>query len=317
MGNIADAKSGNWVDRYAPPITRPYLRLARADRPIGTWLLLLPCLWSLALGALAWRQTGLTVSGGELAKLAALFVVGSFVMRAAGCTYNDIVDKDFDALVTRTGKRPIPAGDVTVQQAWMFLAALCLVGLAVLLQLSDMAVYLGAGSLALIALYPFMKRITWWPQAFLGLTFNWGALMGYAAITGTLGLEAIVLYLGAICWTIGYDTIYAHQDKADDDLIGLKSTALYFGENTKRWLVLFYSLAGIGITLSGALAGAGPGAGPWALFYILMAVAGAHLAWQVWVLDIGNAQKCLKLFGSNRDFGFLVLVAFLAGLMPL
>ncbi|MHA7871784.1 MAG: 4-hydroxybenzoate octaprenyltransferase, partial [Hyphococcus sp.] len=203
-----DAVPGNWVAR-APARVRPYLRLARADRPIGPWLLFIPCLWGLALaaatGAVDWR----------LAYYPFLFAAGSFAMRAAGCAYNDIVDRDFDAKVARTALRPIPAGEISVKQAWGFLALLCLAGLGVLLQFNRYSILLGVASLGLVAAYPFMKRVTYWPQAWLGLTFNWGALMGYAVMTGRLAPEALALYAAGVFWTLGYDTIYAHQDKED------------------------------------------------------------------------------------------------------
>src|SRR6202045_3144694 len=223
---VADA-TGNWVDSHAPRWSRPYLRLSRLDRPIGAWLLLMPCWWSAALAA------GVTGNLGQLPLNIALFFVGAFVMRGAGCTWNDITDRDLDALVKRTRSRPIPAGQVSVPQALAFLVVQALVGLAVLLQFNRFAVATGIASLLIVAVYPFMKRITWWPQIVLGLAFSWGALMGFAVTLGRIDATALLLYLGSIAWVIGYDTIYAHQDADDDALIGIKSTALLFGARTQ------------------------------------------------------------------------------------
>ena len=285
-----------------PAAAQPYLRLARADRPIGTWLLFIPCLWGLALAA-AVLETGHGEVGWELAWFAALFGVGAFVMRGAGCAYNDIVDRDFDARVKRTALRPIPSGQITLRQAWLFLIALCLIGLAVLLQFNRFTIFIGLASLALVAIYPFMKRVTYWPQAWLGLTFNWGALVGFAAAAGGLGLEAAAVYSAGVFWTLGYDTIYAHQDKEDDALIGVKSTALKFGAATKNWLWAFYGLVLAGFAGAGALSGAG------AIYYIALLPAAAHFVWQIRTLDINNAHNCLKRFKSNRDAGLLLLLA--------
>ncbi|MEN6543504.1 4-hydroxybenzoate octaprenyltransferase [Parvibaculum sp.] len=290
---VADAPAENWVDRWAPAPLRPYARLARLDRPIGTWLLLLPCWWSIALAA----------GGLPDFRLLVLFAAGAIVMRGAGCTFNDIVDRDFDGRVERTRSRPIPSGAVSVKQAWAFLVLQCLIGLAVLLALSPLAILLGISSLAIVAAYPFMKRITYWPQFVLGLAFNWGALMGYAAATDHLALAPVLLYLGSIAWTIGYDTIYAHQDKDDDALIGVKSTALRFGAATHRWMWMFYgamSITLVAVGISGAL-------GP--IYFAGIALAVAHLVWQIRSLDIDDSGRCLKLFRSNRDFGLIVFAA--------
>jgi 4-hydroxybenzoate polyprenyltransferase len=291
---VPDAPQGNWVDRLAPPSWKPYLRLARFDRPIGAWLLLFPAWWSQALA-----EVSLGRPYPNLWYLA-LFCLGAFVMRGAGCTYNDIVDRDYDARVARTAARPIPSGQVTVTQAWLFLAMLCAAGLLVLVQFNWFTIMLGASSLLLIAIYPFMKRITFWPQAVLGLTFKWGALVGWAATTGSLSLAAIVLYAGSVLWTVGYDTIYAHQDTEDDALLGLKSTALRFGAATPRWLVLFYTGA---VVLWGA---AGILAGAHAAFAVALALAAAQMAWQVVTLDTSNAGNCLARFKSNRLIGWLL-----------
>src|SRR5579863_1367455 len=234
-GSVADATC-NWVDTLAPAWSRPYLRLARLDRPIGSWLLLLPCWWSAALAS------GLAHDLSRLPLVIALFFIGAFAMRGAGCTWNDITDRDLDAKVERTKSRPIPAGQVSVPQALVFLVAQALIGLAVLLQFNRFAVATGIASLAIVAIYPFMKRVTWWPQVVLGLAFSWGALMGFAVILGRIDHAALWLYAGSIAWVIGYDTIYAHQDTEDDALIGIKSTALLFGARTRPALVAFYGL---------------------------------------------------------------------------
>src|SRR6202163_4397139 len=246
----ADA-TGNWVDTRAPQWSRPYLRLSRLDRPIGSWLLLMPCWWSAALAAAVARDLK------PLPLTIALFFVGAFVMRGAGCTWNDITDRDLDARVERTRSRPIPAGQVSVTQALVFLVAQALIGFAVLMQFNRFAVWTGIASLLIVAVYPFMKRITWWPQIVLGLAFSWGALMGFAVTLGRIDATALLLYAGSIAWVIGYDTIYAHQDAEDDALIGIKSTALLFGARTKPALMVFYALAVVLIGVAMGLAGAG------------------------------------------------------------
>lgn len=294
----ADAIEGSWVYRHAPMQVRPYLKLARLDRPVGTWLLLWPCLWSMALAYDG--QSPMIVLN-----LAILFAVGALAMRGAGCTYNDIVDQDIDASVERTKTRPIPAGEVSVTQAWMFLAFQCLVGLLVLLQLNLFAIWLGVASLGLVACYPFMKRITGWPQAWLGLTFNWGGLMGWAAMRGSLDWPAFAIYFGGVFWTLGYDTIYAHQDKEDDALVGIGSSALSLGEKTKPALMIFYSLFFIALIVAGSLANM-----PY-IYYALLAPAGLHLSAQIWRLDINEPKICLDIFRSNTGFGGLVVIALL------
>lgn len=291
---VIDAPRGNWVDSYAPAPWRPYLRLARADRPIGTWLLLLPCWWSLALASLADGQAF------PNPWYLLLFAVGAFVMRAAGCAYNDIVDRDFDAQVARTKSRPIPSGQVNPRQALAFVIILGFTGLAVLLQFNSFTVWLGAASLGLVLIYPFMKRITNWPQFVLGLAFNWGALVGWSSYAGDLALPALVLFVGSVAWTIGYDTIYAHQDKEDDLMLGLKSTALHFGPATRRWVAGLYTVALLAWTISVAMAGAH------AVTYVALAVVAAHFAWQVASLDITDADNCLTRFRSNRDAGLIL-----------
>jgi 4-hydroxybenzoate polyprenyltransferase len=299
FGRVADS-TGNWVDRAAPAWSRPYLRLARLDRPIGSWLLLIPCWWSAGLAAIAVRDPG--PSPWHLL----LFFIGAFAMRGAGCTWNDIVDRDLDGRVERTRSRPIPSGQVSTAQAAAFLVAQAVVGLAVLLQFNRFAIGAGIASLGIVVVYPFMKRITYWPQIVLGLAFSWGALMGWAAAFGRLDAPALVLYAGTISWVIGYDTIYAHQDREDDALIGIKSTALLFGPRTKPMLALFYGLAVGLIGLSGLLAGAG------AAFAIGLAALAGHLAWQILRLDIDDPDQCLRLFKSNRDAGLILFAGMLA-----
>ncbi len=296
---VADA-TGNWVDTLAPPWSRPYLRLARLDRPIGSWLLLIPCWWSAALAA------GVSHNLSRLPLVVALFFVGAFAMRGAGCTWNDITDRDLDAKVERTRSRPIPAGQVSVPQALTFLIVQALIGLAVLLQFNRFAVATGIASLAIVAAYPFMKRITWWPQVVLGLAFSWGALMGFAVILGRIDATAIVLYAGSIAWVIGYDTIYAHQDAEDDALIGVKSTARLFGAHTHQALIVFYALAVVLIGVALKLAGAGYPA------WIGLAAFAAHLVWQIRRLKIGDPALCLRIFKSNRDAGLLLFAGLLA-----
>ncbi|MFL4981657.1 MAG: 4-hydroxybenzoate octaprenyltransferase, partial [Xanthobacteraceae bacterium] len=248
-GRVADS-TGNWVDRVAPVRVRPYLRLARLDRPIGSWLLLMPCWWSAGLAAV--RAQAIPDPWHVL-----LFFIGAFAMRGAGCTWNDIVDRDIDAGVERTRSRPIPSGQVTVKEAMVFMGLQALIGLMVLLQFNRFTIAVGIASLAVVAVYPFMKRITYWPQIVLGLAFSWGALMGWPALFGRLDWPALVLYAGAIAWVIGYDTIYAHQDREDDALIGLKSTAILFGARTKPMLAVFYAAAVILIGVAGFAAGGG------------------------------------------------------------
>ena len=296
---IADAEN-DWVDKWAPEYTRPYLRLARIDRPIGIWLLLWPCWWSSALVALS-----LQIPHPNPWHLI-YFAIGATAMRAAGCTYNDIVDRDIDGKVERTRLRPIPSGQVSVKQAAIFLALLCLIGLCVLLQFNRFTILLGTASLIPVAIYPFMKRFISWPQAVLGIAFNWGALLGWTAMTGGLSLPAILLYLGAVAWTIGYDTIYAHQDKEDDAVLGLKSTALTFGDKTIPYLYLFYAITWLAIFTAGMLSGA------YIIFATFMALAAMQLIWQITTLKTDDGANCLTRFRSNRLFGLIVFVAIVA-----
>ena len=299
--DASDIPARSWIDRLAPPPARPWMRLARFDRPIGAWLLLLPCWWSLALAtsaqpAPAWPSPWFFL----------LFAVGAVVMRGAGCTWNDITDRDFDARVARTANRPIPSGAVSVRGALVFLAALLLAGLAVLFAFNDYAIVVGVASLALVFPYPFMKRITWWPQAWLGLTFNWGALVGWTAVAGSLSAPALWLYAAGFFWTLGYDTIYAHQDKEDDALIGVKSTALRLGAHTRPFLFLFY---GVAVAL---LAGAGWSAGLAWPYYAGLAAGTAQLAWQAAGVDTGDPRDCLAKFKSNKWFGLILLAGIVA-----
>ncbi len=305
---VADS-AGNWVDRLAPSSWRPYLRLSRADRPIGTWLLLLPCWWAVGLAMIADRP-----------RLVDLWIVvvcsiGAVVMRGAGCTWNDITDRDFDGAVARTRSRPLPSGQVTTLGALAWLAAQCLVGLALLLTLNAAAIWLGVASLALVAVYPFAKRFTWWPQVFLGLAFNWGALLAFVAHGGRLHPAAILLYAAGICWTLFYDTIYAHQDAEDDALIGVKSTARLFGDDSPRWLAGF--AGGAVVLLAAAAASAGPD-GLLARLFVTAGVAGfaIHLAWQLRLFDPADGGGLLRLFRSNRDAGLIVALSLaVAGLV--
>jgi 4-hydroxybenzoate polyprenyltransferase len=294
-GRVADS-TGNWVDNRAPAWARPYLRLARLDRPIGSWLLLLPCWWSAGLAAVAAHEA---VNVWHLL----LFFIGAFAMRGAGCTWNDIVDRNLDAMVERTRSRPIPSGQVSVRAAAAFLVLQALVGLAVLLQFNWFTVLVGFASLVVVAIYPFMKRITYWPQIVLGLAFSWGALTGWPATFGRLDWPAYLLYAGAIAWVIGYDTIYAHQDREDDALFGIKSTALLFGPRTKPMLAVFYTLAIVLLGTAGSIAGAGP------IFALGLLGFAAHLAWQVWRLDVDDPELCLRVFKSNRDAGLILFAA--------
>ena len=298
-GTVADAPRGNWVDRYAPSSLRPYLQLARADRPIGGWLLMWPCWWSAALAAI---HTGQPYP--NLWHLG-LFLIGAHVMRGAGCVWNDFLDRKIDAEVERTRSRPLPSGRVSAKAALGFMVALALTGLVVLLQFNAFSIGLGIASLGVVAVYPLMKRITSWPQAVLGLAFGWGALMGWAAAFGRLDLPALLLYAGTILWIIGYDTIYAHQDKEDDALIGMRSTALRFGAQTKPWLIGLYGGAWLLQTLAGSTAGAGP------VFLAGMLLALAHLAWQIATLDTENGSNCLARFRSNHGYGALLFAAIL------
>ncbi len=309
-GQVADAVKGNWVDRLAPPGARPYLRLSRADRPIGTWLLLLPCWWGLSLsmihdGRAGWHDLWIFVGCG----------IGAFLMRGAGCTWNDITDRHIDGSVARTASRPIPSGQVSVKQALAWLVAQALVAFCILLTFNWAAILLGIISLVPVCIYPFAKRFTWWPQVFLGIAFNWGALLAWTAHSGQLELPAVVLYLAGIAWTLFYDTIYAHQDTEDDALIGVKSTARLFAERTPAWLLRFLVIAvnlqGFAVILSAI------GGSPLAMLFALFGTwaFGWHLHWQLRRFDMADDAGLLRLFRSNRDAGLLPLPFFAVALL--
>jgi len=293
MSSATDIQAGDWIDRHVPAGIRPYLRLARVDRPIGTWLLLFPGWWSLALAA----------APGQLPDgyVMVLFAIGALVMRGAGCTINDIVDRDIDKQVARTATRPLASGALSLQQALVFLVLQLAVAFIILLQLEPLAIKLGVLSLLLVVAYPFMKRITWWPQAFLGLTFNWGALLGYAAVTDTLAWPPVLLYAAGFFWTLFYDTIYAHQDKEDDALIGVKSTARYFGDKTRSWLTGFAIATILLLMLTVMTAELG-----WVAKLGVIGVA-VHLGWQTVSCNFDDAQDCKTKFYSNRYIGWILL----------
>ncbi len=297
----------SWADRMLPLSARPYARLMRLDRPIGTWLLLFPGWWSVALAfdTLRWRWDSL----GWFLWLMALFGVGALLMRGAGCTWNDIIDRDFDARVERTRSRPIPSGQISVRQALLFMALQMSIALAILLQFNRFAVGVGAFSLVVVFIYPLMKRWTYWPQIVLGMAFNWGALLGWAAVRGDLDWTPVFLYVAGIFWTLGYDTIYAHQDKEDDILIGIKSTALKLRDRTRPLLWGFYTLA---LTL---IAAAGWSDGLGLFFWIGLGLGALQLAWQVGRVNIDDPADCLRKFKSNRVFGWCLLLGLLTELV--
>ena len=297
MRPYTDITSTGWVGRL-PAAWVPYVHLARLDRPIGAWLLFLPGLWSILLAG---------APPGRTAWLVALFLAGSFLMRAAGCVVNDMWDRDLDRRVARTAGRPLASGAVSMRAAAVFLAGLLAISLAILLQLAPKAQYLGTRILILVVLYPLAKRITWWPQVMLGLVFGWGAPMGYAAATGRLDPAAGVLYAAAFCWIVGYDTIYAHQDREDDALIGVRSTARLFGRHSRTFVGACYAAMLVLLALAGWLAGLA------APFYAALALPAALLAWQVVWLDIDDPAGCLRLFRANREAGLAVALAILLG----
>jgi 4-hydroxybenzoate polyprenyltransferase len=293
----SDIRRGEWVERFLPAALRPYARLSRLDRPIGTWLLLFPGWWGIALASIGWPDPVLLI----------LFAVGAVVMRGAGCTLNDIADRHYDAQVARTRLRPLPSGAVSVRQAVLFLLLQLAVGAAVLFCLNRLTILLGFAVLGLIATYPFMKRVTYWPQVFLGLNFNWGALLGWTAVTGGLGWPPILLYLGGIFWTIGYDTIYAHQDKEDDIRIGVKSSAIALGSQTRPWLFAFFAVALASWAAAGLAAGLG------IPFWAGFAGSALQLAWQAARLAVDDPADCLAKFRSNRAVGWLMFAGIVAG----
>jgi 4-hydroxybenzoate polyprenyltransferase len=302
QGNAADAEAAaaepaGPFERAAPRALKPYVALIRLDRPTGTWLLLWPGLWGLALAAERLPDI----------RLLALFALGALIMRSAGCIYNDLVDRDLDARVARTRNRPLASGAIKPYQALILLAALMGAGLAILVQLNGFAIALGIASLALVFGYPLMKRFTYWPQAFLGLTFNWGALLGWAAIEGRLALPAGLLYLGGICWTLGYDTIYAHQDKEDDALVGVKSSALALGARTPRFLFVIYAGALAAFAAAGALCAIG-----WP-FYVGLGAAALLLAWQARSVRLDSPSDCLRVFKLNSWVGLALFAGIIVG----
>lgn len=308
-GRVADAPSDNWVYRFLPRALWPYAQLARWDRPIGWQLLMWPCFWSAALAA----NADAAPDGGfslEL-KLAHLFLffIGSVAMRGAGCTYNDLVDHKIDSEVARTRSRPLPSGRATRLQAKIFILLQALVGLIVLLQFNTFTILLGFASLLVVVIYPFAKRFTDWPQFFLGLAFSWGALMGWAGVFASLSWAPIWLYLAAIAWTVGYDTIYAHQDKEDDALVGVRSTARLFAENTKAWLSGIYGLALVFLLFAFMAAHVS------VLGYIGLFIAALMFAWQILILDIDNPDHCMRLFKFNGRVGGVIFLSLVVSLV--
>lgn len=297
---VADAQKDNWVDRYAPDWLKPYARLARWDRPIGFWLLFWPCAWGLALAAVETPERGFGVVS------AVLMFIGAVLMRGAGCTFNDIVDRDIDMKVARTRSRPIPSGQVTAKQALGFLVSQALIGALILFQFNRFTVWAGVASLVLVAIYPFMKRITWWPQFFLGLAFSYGALVGWSSETGGLSWPPILLYLGTILWVIGYDTLYALQDVEDDALVGVKSTARLFGDNVRPAVSVLY----VGAVLLWLMAALSAGAG--IILAALMLVPAGILAWQVYTVDAAVPENPLVRFKANHYVGIALTLALLA-----
>jgi len=299
--HASDIRAESWMIRLAPGAARPYMRLIRADRPIGTWLLLLPCLWSVSMA-----------SHSVLGKMpdpwfVFLFGAGAFVMRSAGCVVNDLWDRDIDGKVARTADRPIASGEIPVRAALIFLVCLLAVGLAVLVQFNSATIILGAASLVLVGVYPLMKRVTYWPQAFLGLTFNWGALLAWCAVDGRVGWPAILMYVAGFFWTLGYDTIYGHQDKEDDILVGVKSSSIKLGRNTRPFAILVYAVMVALLAFSGSAAGMG-----W-FYFLMLAAAAMQFAWQVGTLDIDAPDNCRARFLSNRDAGLMIFLGTLLG----
>lgn len=307
-GRVSDAPSDNFVYQVLPRAAWPYAQLARWDRPIGWQLLMWPCFWSAALAANATMDEGM-FQPWQLISHLVLFFIGAVAMRGAGCTYNDLIDHEIDSEVARTRSRPLPSGRVSRFEAKVFLAVQALVGLIVLLQFNTFSILLGIASLLVVAIYPFAKRFTDWPQFFLGLAFSWGALMGWAGVFGSLSWAPIWLYAAAVAWTIGYDTIYAHQDKEDDALVGVRSTARLFGDNTKAWLIGLYGLTLVFLLFAYIAGDAG-------LFaYVGLIAATVMLAWQILIIDIDNPDQCLKLFKFNTQVGAVLFGGLILGLI--
>jgi 4-hydroxybenzoate polyprenyltransferase len=297
----SDIPTAGLLVRYAPNWALPYIRLARFDRLIGAWILVFPCWWSLVLA-----RPGL-VGWDNLIGLGLLFAAGALVMRSAGCVINDIFDRDIDCRVARTRERPIASGAISIRQALIFLAGLLAIGLFIVSHFNRPTLTLAVSSLALVVAYPFMKRITYWPQAWLGLTMTFGALLGFTAARNALAPEAFALYAGAFFWTLGYDTIYAYADRIDDKAAGVKSLSLWLGDHAKRWFTAFYTIAVMLFGLAGVLAGVG-----WAFWPMLGLVYG-FLLWQAWAVDLDNPEDCMKKFRATKLFGWLLLAALIAG----
>ena len=284
------------IVRFLLGYLKPFAALARLDRPIGTWLLLWPCMWSLSLAS----------EGLPDIRLCAIFALGAILMRSAGCTYNDILDREIDANVKRTRNRPIPLGQVSVKGAIIFMIMLLVGSLILLLQLNTLSIWLGAASLIIVFAFPIMKRITYWPQLILGFAFNWGALLGWAACTGSIEWPAICLYLGGVFWTLGYDTIYASQDKEDDAVVGVKSSALALGEKARKWVLIFYCLSIAGISLGGILTEL-----KWP-FWVALILCGIHFTWQAITLNPNNEKNCSTRFRANSLSGAIIFIGILA-----
>jgi 4-hydroxybenzoate polyprenyltransferase len=298
-GDYTDIDRRHWTLRFLPRWTHPYARLSRWDRPIGIWLLMLPCWWSLSLG--------IGNQWGRLIGWMALFALGALAMRGAGCTWNDIVDRKVDAQVERTRTRPLPAGEVSLKNALIWMAIQCAVGALILFKLDKFAGGVALASLVLVAIYPTMKRFTWWPQFILGLAFNWGALVGYAAVTGRLSWATFALYCGGVAWTLVYDTIYAMQDQRDDAIVGVRSTARLFADRPRSWLTLFAAITIAFWVIAGWLAPLSP------LYFAGLGIIGAHFLWQIATLKPGDPADCLAKFKANAHVGVFLTVAILAG----
>jgi 4-hydroxybenzoate polyprenyltransferase len=320
---VADAVEQSWVYRLVPLRLWPFAQLARWERPIGWWLLMWPGWWAIMLARLQTTPANAENAGqiwAQTALLLLLFMIGAIVMRGAGCTYNDLADRDIDDKVARTRSRPLPSGRVTTRQAVIFMLVQCLIGLFILLQFNAFSIWLGVASLVTVAIYPFMKRVTWWPQLFLGFAFSWGALLGWSVIAGALGLSPVLLYLASIAWVIGYDTLYAHQDKEDDALAGVKSTARLFGENTKSAIFILYAIAITLMAVAFFIAMAAQSETYAEMAYTLPAFFGLfigaiHMLWQLKVLDINNPDQCLRLFKSNSHFGWILFAGLTGSLL--
>ena len=302
---IPDSYEENFVDKYFTNWSIPYLHLSRADRPTGTWLLLLPCWFGILLAYI--EKNNLSITFYEIWLLVAC-TIGAFLMRGAGCTWNDILDKDYDAKVKRTQNRPIPSGQVTIRGAiyWMILQSL--LAFIILLTFNKFSVLVACLSLLLVAIYPLAKRFTWWPQIFLGLAFNWGVLVGYSAITHELSVSVFLMYLACIFWTLFYDTIYALQDIKDDTFIGVKSTARLFGKKIKNWLFLFIIIFSSLFILSILLANDVYNYFRLTIFFLGISILLFHLIFQIINLNVSSTVSALKTFKSNRNTGFIVVL---------